>query len=265
VTTDRDPSALADRRVPWLRLLLIGAVGGLLSGMFGVGGGIIMVPLLVTFAAMDQRRAATTSLAAIVPASIAGGATYMANGSVDLVVAGLVAVGGVVGSYLGARLLRRVPLVWLRWLFIALLVGVAVRMLLITPVRGTEVEIDAMVALALVGTGLAMGMAAGLFGIGGGVILVPVLIAVFGVGDLVAKGTSLLVMLPTALMGTITNMRAGQVDLREGAVAGLAATVASFGGVALAFLLSPRLSAVLFSILVLASAAQLAVKAIRYR
>lgn len=234
-----------------------------MSGLFGVGGGILMVPLLILLAGLNQKQAATTSLVAIIPAALVGSATYLANGSVDVVVAGVVAIGGIAGSYLGARLLRRIPIRWLRWLFIALLVAVAVRMFLTVPDRGADIEMTPLVVAALVATGLLMGVASGLFGIGGGVILVPILIAAFGQGDLAAKGTSLLTMLPTAIMGTLTNLRGGMVDLRAGAVVGLGATAASFGGASLAFLLPPRASAILFAVLVVVAATQLTVRAIR--
>ena len=110
------------RRV--LVLVLVGILGGLLSGAFGVGGGIVMVPLLMWFLGMDQRRAAATSLVAIVPTAIAGSIQYLALGHLDVVAGLLVAVGGIGGSLIGTRLLRTLPLGWLRWLFIALLVVV---------------------------------------------------------------------------------------------------------------------------------------------
>jgi uncharacterized membrane protein YfcA len=247
----------------WIALVVTGVIGGTLSGAFGVGGGILMVPLLIGLTGMDQKRAASTSLAAIIPTAIAGSATYFVNGEVDLVVAGLVAVGGVAGAFLGAKLLKRIPIVWLRWLFIALLIVVAIRMFLIAPERGAEVAVEPLVAFGLVAAGLFMGVASGLFGIGGGVILVPLLITAFGAGDLVAKGTSLLVMVPTSIMGTITNMRGRMVDVRAGIVVGLAATLASFVGVALAFLVPPSVSGILFAILLVVSAAQLTIRAIR--
>ncbi|HEU0181395.1 MAG TPA: sulfite exporter TauE/SafE family protein [Agromyces mariniharenae] len=259
------PDAPADQaRVPWVRLALVGAAGGLLSGAFGVGGGILMVPLLILFAGMDQRRASATSLAAIVPAALAGSLTYFANGEIDLLAALFVAIGGIVGSWIGSWLLRRLSLGWLRWLFVGLLIAVAVRMVLVAPVRGdTSIEFDVLPILGMIALGVVIGIASGLFGIGGGVIMVPAFIALFGMSDLVAKGTSLAVMLPTAISGTVANTRAGIVDLRVALVVGIAATIASFGGVAIAFLLSPEWSAWLFAVLMVVAAVQLAVRAVR--
>ncbi|MFF2371755.1 sulfite exporter TauE/SafE family protein [Agromyces sp. NPDC058110] len=267
--TPTPPDAPTGTRSPeparrYLALALVGAAGGLLSGAFGVGGGILMVPLLIVAAGMDQRRATATSLAAIVPASIAGSITYLANGQVDLVAALFMAIGGIIGSWFGAWLLRRLPITWLRWMFIALLVGVALRMLLVVPERsGGHVEFAVLPLLALFAIGIVVGIASGLFGIGGGTIMVPAFIAFFGMGDLLAKGTSLAVMIPTAISGTVSNARAGLVDLREALVVGVAATAASFAGVALAFLLSPEWSARLFAAFILVATVQLAVRAVR--
>lgn len=246
-------------------LALTGVVGGLLSGAFGIGGGVIMVPLLVLLARLDQRTAAATSLVAIVPTSIVGAVTYIVQGHIDFAAGGLVAVGAVAGAIVGTRLLRRIPLGWLRWMFIGFVVAVAVRMLLVAPERGVSVELTAWVALGYIALGLVMGVASGLFGIGGGVIAVPALVAVFGASDLVAKGTSLLVMIPTGVVGTVASARAGVVDVRAGLVVGIAATIASVPGVALAVVMPPRLSGVLFAVLLFAAAAQLTVAAIRGR
>lgn len=244
--------------------MLVGLAGGALSGAFGVGGGIIMVPLLITFAGMDQRRAAATSLVAILPTAVAGSFSYLAAGRVDGIAAGMLAIGGIVGGWLGARLLRRIALRWLRWMFIVFLVLVTVRMLIVLPPRNEGLTEHSLAAiLGLIGIGLAVGIASGLFGIGGGVIVVPALMTVFGFGDLTAKGTSLLMMVPTSLSGTVTNVRGRVVDLRAGLFVGIPATVASFGGVALAFTMSPTVSAWLFAALLIAATIQLTVRAIR--
>jgi uncharacterized membrane protein YfcA len=249
----------------WLTLVLIGALGGTLSGAFGVGGGILMVPMLLTFARMNQREAASTSLIAIVPAAITGSIIYVVQGEVDFVAAGIVAIGGIAGVLLGTRLLRRLPLGVLRWLFIVLLLLVAVRLLLVVPERGETLALSPLVIAGMIALGLVMGIASGLFGIGGGVVVVPVLIGVFGVSDLLAKGTSLLVMIPTGIFGSVMNLRGRLVSIRPGLVVGAAASAASFGGAALAFLFPPALSNYLFAGLVLIAAVQLSIKALRDR
>ncbi|HEU5223262.1 MAG TPA: sulfite exporter TauE/SafE family protein [Candidatus Lumbricidophila sp.] len=247
-----------------LRLALVGLLGGLLSGLLGVGGGSVMVPLLVLLVGLDQRRASATSLAAIVPAAIAGAIGYASNGQIDVLVALLVAAGGIVGGWLGSHLLRRLPLGWLRWLFIALLLLVAARMLLAVPERvagGFVLTAGAIPGLVVLG--LVVGIAAGIFGIGGGLIMVPVFIALFGMSDLIAKGTSLAAMIPTAISGTWANARASLVDVRSALTMGLVATVASLGGVAVAHLLSPQVAAWLFIALLVFMVVQLARRAIR--
>lgn len=247
------------------RLVLVGLAGGLLAGTFGVGGGIVMVPLLLMVAHLGERRAAATSLAAIVPASLAGVVTYAARGEVAVGVAIVVAAAATGGSMIGTRLLRRVRLDVFRWLLVALLVVAAVQLFVTLPQRDGTIELTWQIAPALLALGVVTGVLSGLFGIGGGLVVVPVLIAVFGASDLIAKGTSLLVIVPTALTGTVSNMRAGLVDVRSGLAVGLTAAAASVLGSALAGLLSPRLSAVLFGCLLLAFAVKLARRAVSSR
>ncbi|WP_159616244.1 sulfite exporter TauE/SafE family protein [Arthrobacter zhaoguopingii] len=247
----------------WIVLIGVGLVGGLLSGLFAIGGGIIMVPLLMALANFDQRTAAATSLAAIVPASVVGSTTYLLAGEIDLLAGSFIAIGGIVGALLGSALLQRIPIVGLRWMFIVFILLVAARMVLVSPVRGESLEFSALVALGYVVLGLAMGILSGLFGIGGGIIVVPALIGIFAISDLIAKGTSLLVMIPTSAIGTGANWRAGTVDVGAGLIVGVAATAASIPSAALALALPARLSGILFGLLLLVVAAQLAVRAIR--
>ena len=244
-------------------LAVVGAIGGTFSGAFGVGGGVVMVPLLLWLLGFDQRRAAATSLAAIVISSITGSITYAVLGHVDVVAGLLVGAGGVVGSILGARLLRILPLVWLRWGFIVLLVLIAVRMFLAVPGRDAGFDQSTTTMLLLVLTGLFMGVAAGLFGVGGGVLIVPIFIALFGVSDLLAKGTSLLAMIPTAVAGSISNVRGRLLRPLDGVVIGSVAVVFSFLGTLLALVMSPLVSSVLFGTFVAVTAGQLAVRALR--
>lgn len=248
-----------------LALIAIGLLGGFLSGMFGIGGGILMVPLLVLLLRLDQRRASALSLAAVLPAAIVGSITYAVEGHVDLLAAALVAVGGIVGALVGTRLLRAMPLGWLRWMFVVLLLLVAARMLIDVPEGEASIEFGVWSVLGLIGLGLVVGVASGLFGIGGGVLIVPALVGLFGVTELVAKGTSLLAMVPTSITGTVQNTRAKLVRPVDGLLVGAAAALAAFPGALVAHVLPTRLSHLLFAGLVLIAAVQLAIKAWRAR
>jgi uncharacterized membrane protein YfcA len=114
--TDRSPSTVAlTRPVPAPRrgrldgrLAAIGGAGGLLSGLLGVGGGIVMVPLLVLRAGYKQRDAHAMSLGAIIPISLASVLTYGLAGEVRLGYAIALAVGSVFGARVGAGLLARI-------------------------------------------------------------------------------------------------------------------------------------------------------------
>src|SRR3954451_15263064 len=90
------------------RLVTIGGAGGLLSGLLGVGGGLIMVPLLVFWAGFRQRDAHAMSLGAIIPISLASVITFGAAGEVRVGYAVALTAGSVVGASLGARLLARI-------------------------------------------------------------------------------------------------------------------------------------------------------------
>jgi hypothetical protein len=107
------------------KLVVIGLGGGLLSGLLGVGGGVVMVPLLVLWARYRQRDAHAISLGAIIPISIAGIATYGVAGEVRYWDALGLAAGSIVGAAIGARILTRIDERLLKVVFGTFLVGVA--------------------------------------------------------------------------------------------------------------------------------------------
>jgi uncharacterized membrane protein YfcA len=111
------------------RFVAIGVAGGLLSGLLGVGGGIVMVPLLVLWAAYGQREAHAISLGAIIPISCASVVTYGAAGQVRLGAAVALAAGSVAGARIGAGALSRIEERPLKIVFGLFLAAVAVLML----------------------------------------------------------------------------------------------------------------------------------------
>ncbi len=110
------------------KLVAIGLGGGLLSGLLGVGGGIVMVPLLVLWASYTQRNAHAISLGAIIPISIAGIATYGVAGEVRYGTAIALAAGSIVGARIGAGYLARIDERLLKVVFGTFLVSVAILM-----------------------------------------------------------------------------------------------------------------------------------------
>jgi uncharacterized membrane protein YfcA len=111
------------------RFVAIGVAGGLLSGLLGVGGGIVMVPLLVLWAAYGQREAHAISLGAIIPISCASVVTYGAAGQVRPGAAVALAAGSVAGARIGAGALSRIEERPLKLVFGIFLAAVAVLML----------------------------------------------------------------------------------------------------------------------------------------
>jgi uncharacterized membrane protein YfcA len=112
-----------------LKLGSIGLVSGFFGALFGVGGGIVIVPLLVLFFAFDQRRAAATSLAAILVSAVAGAITYGIHGDLKPGAAALVGIPAVLGVLVGTALQQRVPSRQLSYGFAALLAVIGARML----------------------------------------------------------------------------------------------------------------------------------------
>src|SRR5918998_4656419 len=111
-----------------VRLLLIGLVAGFFSALFGVGGGILIVPLLVLLAAYPQREATGTSLAAIGVIALVGAVAYGVRGEVDLAYAALVGLPAAAGAVAGAAMQQRLPVRTLALGFAGLLVAVGVAM-----------------------------------------------------------------------------------------------------------------------------------------
>ena len=112
-----------------LKLVGIGVAAGFFGALFGVGGGILIVPLLVLVLAFDQRRASATSLAAIIISAVVGAATYALHGEVKPGAAALVGIPAVAGVLIGTALQQRIPVQRLTIGFAVVLAAVGTRLL----------------------------------------------------------------------------------------------------------------------------------------
>jgi uncharacterized membrane protein YfcA len=113
-----------------LILLAIGLVAGVFAGMFGIGGGLIIVPALLFLVKLKEVEAIGTSLAALIPpVGLLGAIEYYRNGYINVRYAGLVALGLFVGAYFGARIMVSLPPDLTRRLYAVFLLVIAARML----------------------------------------------------------------------------------------------------------------------------------------
>lgn len=112
----------------WIGIGIIGLLGGFASGLFGVGGGVLFVPLLVLFLNTSLHVAIGTSLAAIVPTALVGAVRHFSEGSLDLRMALVLAVCAMAAAWFGAGISLRLDLVLLRRLFAVFLFFMALRL-----------------------------------------------------------------------------------------------------------------------------------------
>lgn len=236
------------------RLILIGVAAGFMSGLFGVGGGVLIVPALVALCRHDQRQAVATSLLAIGPLAVAGVVGYALHRQVDVYLAVPLAIGMVVGAWIGSALLRRAPLAVLRWIFAVAALSAAIRLVVDPGVPSGEVRHELWRLALLVPIGVAIGVLAGLSGIGGGAIMVPVMQLGFGVPAALAKGTSLLVILPTAVTAGWRNLRARLGSVHDAAWIGLSGVLAALASSAISVRLPGVVADLLFGCFLIAVA-----------
>jgi uncharacterized protein len=195
--------------------LLVGAAAGLAGGLFGVGGGIVLVPLLTGVLLLDQHQAHGTSLAAIGATAVASLLVYGPHGNVAWGTAAIVGVASMITARYGARLAARTSTRDLRRAFAVFLVLVALRLLWKAPAAsGSPFHAPLPAAGFDLLLGAGVGLLAGFMGVGGGILAVPAFALVLGMSQQAAQGTSLAVILLTAPAGALEHHRHGNVSLR---------------------------------------------------
>jgi uncharacterized membrane protein YfcA len=210
-----------------LIIVTLGLIVGVAVGLFGVGGGIVLVPAMVYFLGYDQHLAQGTSLFILLPPIGLGALReYWKNGQVDLRAGILCALGFLLGGYVGGLIAVPLPSVHLRGIFGSFLILSAI--LLWKKVRSTPPADSAATAetadrhslardFGITFTASICGVAAGLVGIGGGVLLVPLLGLVFGFSQHRAQGTSLVALIPpTGILAFLAYAKAGYVSWQTG-------------------------------------------------
>lgn len=190
----------------------IGLGSGILAGVFGVGGGIVMTPGLQVFLGVPAVVALATPLPAIFPTALAGALAYRRRGEADTRAAALLIVPGLFGAAIGAWLTDLVDTTLLLLLTAVLLGSQAIAIVRggRRTARGTPGEAAAPILASI---GAAAGFVSGLLGIGGGIVIVPLLAGWLGMPLKRALGTSLLAISVLVIPGAIVHAALGHIDL----------------------------------------------------
>lgn len=213
----------------------IGLGAGVLSSLFGIGGGLAMVPALHYGLGLGWGQATAVSLAAIALQTPTGVLGHARRGAVDWRLAIHLALGGVAGVLVGDRLEPHLPVPWLKLLFAALMALAAWRLVAAAPRPAGPAGHHPLLLLLL---GLGAGIVSQLLGIGGGLLTVPVL-ALLGTPIHAAVGSSLVPVFTNAALATGLHLGAG-LDLTAGLVLGAGSLLGVPLGVRLAHALPER-------------------------
>ena len=112
-----------------IKLITLGFVTGMVNGIFGSGGGTIIVPALVLFFGLKNHKAHATAISIILPLTLVSTAIYLFKNTIPIKISALVVLGGLVGSYIGAKFLNKVPRNILRKIFGGVIIYSAIRMI----------------------------------------------------------------------------------------------------------------------------------------
>ena len=233
-------------QIDYLILLLIGTIAGVLSGLFGIGGGIIIVPSLIYFLGFELTKANGTSLAALLmPVGIFAVLTYRKAGYLRIKTSALIATGIILGVIFGSEIALSLPSATLKQLYGLFLVYVSIQFtgiyeivrvkLFKLPPAVQHPENENYNIFAMIALGIFAGVLSGLFGIGGGLIIVPALIGIFHYPAKLATAASLgALLLPVGLPGVVVYYNAGQLDILTAAIVAFGIVIGSIFGARIA-------------------------------
>lgn len=238
-----------------------GVVAGISSGLFGIGGGLVVVPILVLALHLEQKAASATSVTSIVVSASAAAIPFLLDGQADLRASLAMFVGASLGAVGGARLVDRLSGRFIAGVFVVVATVAAVRMFFTpSPSQVTELSLGLGNIVILVIVGLGAGLLAALLGVGGGVVFVPALTILFDAPQHLAQGTSLVTIVPTTAVAAIAHARAGRVDWPLAAAIGggglLSGSVSGF----LALATAPDLLRRLFALLLVVVAVRMVLR-----
>jgi uncharacterized protein len=239
----------------------LGGIAGLLGGLFGVGGGFLVIPLLGFFYGMDQQTAQGTVLIMVVPNVLWAFSRYRRRFGVDLRMAATIAGSALIATYPAARLATGLDPHVLRFAFALFLATIAATVGYHTWRGAVRVGVGPTRVWGWITVvGLIGGAFSGFFGVGGAFVAPPLLTTFFGLRQLEAQGLALALVSPSALIALLAYAEAGRVDCVVGLPLALGGIAAISAGVRFASRLPERRMRLAFCGLLLITAVLLALR-----
>ncbi|MCC2954256.1 sulfite exporter TauE/SafE family protein [Massilia sp. IC2-477] len=234
----------------------LGALLGLVGGLLGIGGGLIAIPVLGLLYGMDQQLAQGTALVMIAPNVLIGFYRYHQKHPVDLRAVASMALFSMVATWFAARFATGLDPRTLHVAFALFLVALALYFgFLSRHVPAAPEKAQAMPRAALPLLGIACGLMSGVFTIGGGLVIVPALVSLFGMQQTRAQGMALALVVPSSLVALFGYAQGGHVDWATGVPLALGGIATVSLGVKLAHRFAPARLRLLFCLVLLGTAA----------
>jgi uncharacterized membrane protein YfcA len=235
----------------------LGAALGVAGGLLGIGGGLIAIPVLGYLYGMDQHLAQGTALVMIAPNVLLGFFRYHQRNRIDLRSVASIAVFAMVTTYVAARLATGIDAGRLRIAFAVFLILLALYFGRRPKATAAAVETPArpMPRAALPVLGIFSGAMSGIFTVGGGLVVVPALVSLFGEKQTRAQGMGLALAAPGALIALVAYGQGGHVDWGIGLPMAVGGVLSVSWGVALAHRFSPARLRLCFSVVLVGTAA----------
>ena len=243
-----------------LMMLVLGAALGFLGGMFGIGGGIIVIPLLVVGFGMDQTMAQGTALVMMVPNLLVAWMRYSQRHPVALKTALHIGVLACLTTWAVAHVATRLAPEVMRTVFSLFLLALALRMLWQTPASPPTQEVKPRSLRWMPLVGMVGGGCMGLLGVGGGLVATPIFTGWFRQKQTVAQSLSLALVAPSAIIALMTYSAAQRVDWAMGLPLAVGGLFTVSAGVAFAHRLPEKRMRAAFALMVLCTAVWLLAK-----
>ncbi len=210
-----------------LELAFVGAIVGLISGFFGVGGGTILVPLLLILG-FETKIAMGISVVQMVFSSVYGSYLNNKKGTLDISLVLFIGFGGAIGALLSGLITARFSDTTLELIFLSFAIFALLRLFFKTKEHKEQKKVSKFILFSI---GLPLGALSMTIGVGGSIILVPILVGFLHVPLKKAISAGLFFVVFSSLSGFISHYLSGNLDIKSGAIIGIASLLGVYVGI----------------------------------